>query len=67
MVMFVAGVIIAIGGVFMMQRKAYGFAITSSVICMLPCVTICGCCLIGEGIGIWALVVLLSHDIKQLF
>ncbi len=55
------------GGYSMMQGKGYGLAITASIIAMIPCLGLLGCCGIGQGIGIWAIIVLMDQSVKQLF
>jgi Na+-translocating ferredoxin:NAD+ oxidoreductase RnfD subunit len=50
-----------LGGILMIARKARGLAIFSALTAVVPC-----CCL-GLPIGIWALVVLLSQDVKSCF
>lgn len=58
--------LIAFGAWRMKAMKSYGFAITSSILAMIPCFTSC-CCLIGLPVGIWALIVLLDKDVKAAF
>jgi hypothetical protein len=65
--MLAAGALIAFGGVHMLRLRSFGLAITGSILAMVPCLTCLGCCGVGEGIGIWALVILLSADVKALF
>ncbi len=62
----VAGLII-FGGIQMLNRRTYGLAMAASILAMLPCLTCLGCCGVGEGIGIWALVVLSQDDVKRSF
>ena len=33
----------------------------------IPCLSFLACCLIGEGVGIWALVVLFTPEVKRSF
>jgi hypothetical protein len=54
-VVLIVGLVILLGALKMMKLKSYGFAFTSAILAMLPCLS---CCLIGLPIGIWALVVL---------
>src|SRR5205807_657149 len=63
----VASLIIILGGLRMRALRSYGLAVTGSVLALLPCVTCTGCCGLGQGIGIWALVVLLKPEVKALF
>src|SRR5262249_61811974 len=54
-----------LGGVRMLALKSYGLAVTAAVITAVPCISPSACCLLGEGIGIWALAVLLSPDVRS--
>lgn len=65
--MIAVGALIVFGGVQMLNQKMYGLAMTSAILCILPCVTCLGCCGVGEGIGIWALIVLMNEDVKRAF
>ncbi len=57
---------IAIWGALRMKAlRSYGLSVTAAVIVMIPC-TSC-CCLFGLPIGIWALVVLMSEEVKAAF
>jgi hypothetical protein len=55
------------GGVQMMSLRSRGLAILGSILAMIPCVSIMGCCGLGEGVGIWSLIVLMSADVKSAF
>lgn len=59
--------LIMLGGLLMCLRKARGFAIFSAVLAAVPVISPMACCLIGMGVGIWALVVLFSADGKAAF
>lgn len=61
----VLAVLIFMGGLKMKSLRSYEFSVTASILAMLPCVT--PCCLVGLPIGIWALVVLLSAEVKSQF
>lgn len=67
LVMMLLAAIIIAGGVQMMRMKTWGLALASSIVCMLPCITCLGCCGVGEGIGIWALIVLVNPEVKAKF
>jgi hypothetical protein len=56
-----------LGGVCMSVRTARWLAILGSVVAAVPCVSPSACCLLGMGVGIWALVVLFSADVKAAF
>ena len=60
-------VIIILAGVMMLKRKMYPLCITGSILAAIPCLSFLACCLVGEGVGIWALVILLSADVKRSF
>ncbi len=60
----VGGVIVA-GAIKMKNLQAYGFALTATILAMIPCLS--NCCIIGLPIGIWALVVLMNDEVKQSF
>ena len=59
--------LIILGGARMRALQSYGMAVTASVLALIPCLTCTGCCGLGQGIGIWALVVLLKPEVKALF
>jgi hypothetical protein len=63
----VAGAITILGGVRMLSLKSYGLAILGSVLAILPCISVMGCCGVGEGVGIWSLIVLTSADVRSAF
>jgi hypothetical protein len=54
-----------IGAIRMISLKNYGLAMTSAVLTVIPCVT--PCCLLGQGAGIWALIVLMNNDVRAAF
>jgi hypothetical protein len=56
---------ILIGAIKMKGLENYGFAMTASIIAMIPCVS--PCCLLGLPFGIWALVVLSDPAVKSSF
>ena len=61
-----AAVIIA-AGVMMLQRKMYPLCVAGSILAAIPCLSFLACCLVGEGVGVWALVILMSADVKRSF
>lgn len=67
LVMIAVGVLILVGGIQMLKQRSYGLAMAASILTMLPCITCLGCCGVGEGIGIWAIVVLMQDDVKRSF
>jgi len=62
-----AAIITLIGAIRMRSLRGYGLAVFGAILACIPFVSICACCGVGEGIGIWALVVLLSRDVKSCF
>ncbi|MHB1423579.1 MAG: MJ0042-type zinc finger domain-containing protein [Gemmataceae bacterium] len=52
------------GAMKMKSLSSYGFAMTSSIMSMLPCSC---CCIVGLPIGIWSLVVLNRPEVKDAF
>jgi hypothetical protein len=61
----VVGIIIIVGATKMKNLQAYGLALASSILAMIPCVS--PCCLLGLPFGIWAVVVLSNPEVKQAF
>lgn len=62
---FVAAGLILFGALKMKKRTSYGWAMTASILAVVPCVS--PCCLVGLPIGIWALVVLSKPEVKSQF
>lgn len=58
---------IAWAGYRMLGRQSWTPAVVASVLAMLTCYAQCSCCPIGLAVGLWALAVLLSADVKQAF
>ncbi len=56
--------IVILGGIRLMSLKSYGLVLSAAIINMIP---FFGCCCYGLPVGIWALVVLLSGDVKAAF
>lgn len=61
----VVSVVIIMGALRMKNLESYGFAMTSAIIAMIPCIS--PCCLLGLPFGIWALVVLSDASVKAAF
>ncbi len=61
----VVGVVIFMGAQKMKRLESHGFAMTASILAMIPCLS--PCCIIGLPIGIWALVVLMNDEVKSAF
>jgi hypothetical protein len=56
-----------LGAIRMMMLKSYGLAVFVAVLTAIPCISPSACCMIGEAIGIWALVVLLNPEVRAAF
>ena len=56
---------ILFGAIQMLRLKTWGVALAASIVSMLN-VGSC-CCVLGLPLGIWALVILLSQDVKHAF
>lgn len=52
-----------VGGWAMLQRSSWGLALAGVICAILPCSS---CCCINLPVGIWALVVLLKPEVKEL-
>ena len=65
----IIGIGIAIFVIFaalrMLSLRSYPLCVVASILAMIPCIS--PCCLLGLPIGIWALVILLSQDVKAAF
>ena len=66
-VLLLASVLCLFGGIGMLRLRWYGLSVFSAIVAAIPCVSCMGCCGLGEGIGIWALVVLLNEEVKAAF
>jgi hypothetical protein len=55
------------GAIRMMGLKSYALAVFVSVLAAIPCISCTACCGLGEGVGIWALVVLLNPEVRAAF
>jgi hypothetical protein len=60
-----AGAVILFGGARMLVLRSYGFAVVSALVALVP--GLACCCGLSQGIGIWALVVLFSPDVREAF
>jgi hypothetical protein len=63
----VTSLLILLGGIQMLRLRSYGLAVFSSILVALPCISGSACCCLGEGIGIWALVVLMNPEVRAAF
>lgn len=62
---FLVSALILFGALKMKKFQSYGWAMTASILAVIPCVS--PCCLVGIPIGIWALVVLSKPEVKAQF
>ena len=60
-------IVIILAGVMMLKRKMYPSASPAPSSPPSPASGFLACCLVGEGVGIWALVILMSADVKRSF
>ena len=65
--MFITALLNIIGGIQMLRLRSYGLALFASILAAIPCISCSACCGLGEGIGIWALVVLLNPEVRAAF
>lgn len=61
----IGGGVIIFGCIKMMKLQSYGFAFTTAILAMIPCIS--PCCLLGIPFGIWGLVVLNDPYVKSSF
>jgi hypothetical protein len=61
----IVGVIVLLGASKMQKLQNYQFALTASIVAMVPCIS--PCCVFGLPFGIWALVVLNKPEVKSQF
>jgi hypothetical protein len=64
---FLASVLTIAGGARMLSLKSYALSVCGAISAMVPCLSCLACCGVGEGIGIWALVLLMNPDVKSAF
>jgi hypothetical protein len=56
-----------IAGAMIRSLRGYVLGVVCSILVCIPLLSFFGCCLLGQVAGIWALVVLLSADVKAAF
>jgi hypothetical protein len=66
-VTLLAAAVTILGGIRMLSLKSYGLAVFASVLAAIPCISVMGCCGLGEGIGVWSLIVLLNSEVRSAF
>ena len=58
---------IAGGGIATLRMQMFPLALAGAVMSVIPCATIMGCCGVGQGVGIWAIVVLANPEVRSWF
>lgn len=66
-ILLLIAVLQVLGGVRMLQLKSYALVLVASILTVLPCLSLTGCCCIGQVVGIWAFVVLMTSEVRQSF
>jgi hypothetical protein len=62
------GILPILGGAKMRSLNSYGLSVSGAVFAMIPCVSVSACpCAFGLAIGLWALIVLVSPEVKSAF
>ena len=64
---FLASVLPIVGGIRMLSLKSYALSMCGAICAAIPCMSIMACCGVGEGIAIWAIIVLLNPEVKAAF
>src|SRR5690349_22426351 len=59
---FGIGIVMIIGALKMMRLESYGWAMTASILALLPCSPVG---ILGLVVGIWSLVVLSRRNVKE--
>jgi len=59
-------IVVILAGVAMVRGKGRGVALTGSILSLIPCFS-SSLCIMGIPFGIWALVVLMDHNVKRVF
>jgi hypothetical protein len=62
-----AAIVTILAGVKMRSLQSRGLVMTGSILAMIPCISPLGCCLIGQGVGIWSLITASNPDVKAAF
>lgn len=60
----IANIFILVGAIKMKKCQSYGLAMTAGILSIL---FHCGCCCLGLGSGIWAIVILSKPEVKAVF
>ena len=62
-----AGLVGILGGRALQTGSSYGLAMAGAVVNALPCISPCGCAMIGPFFGVWCVLVLLQEETWQAF
>lgn len=62
-----AGMVGILGGRALQTGGSYGLAMAGAVVNALPCISPCGCAMIGPFFGVWCVLVLLQEETWQAF
>jgi hypothetical protein len=57
--------ILIYGGIKMMRAQRYPIAFIAAILALFPLTSVC--CILGFPIGLWALIVLLSSEVRNVF
>ncbi len=61
----VVGLVGLLGGIRMVRLRGYGLAMTGAILTAIPFIS--PCCLVGQIVGLWAMIVLMSTDVRAAF
>jgi hypothetical protein len=64
---FVCALLSILGGWRMYALRSYGLSVVGAVAAAVPCLSGSACCGLGEGVGLWALIVLLKPEVRDAF
>ena len=64
---FVCALLSILGGWRMYSLRSYGLSVVGAVAAAIPCLSGSACCGLGEGVGLWALIVLLKPEVRDAF
>ena len=64
-VSLIAGIIMVMGGLKMMQQRSWGLAMLAAIVALVPCIQ--GCCLLALPVGIYAIITLNDAEVKRGF
>ncbi len=64
---FLCSLLSILGGWRMYSLRSYGLSVVGAVSAAVPCLSLSACCGLGEGVGLWALIVLLKPEVREAF